>query len=209
MNMSQWIMILLVRHGKTALNHQGRYQGVTDAPLEVSAKNELRSLFRSLSKFLSQKGENLRQIYCSRLSRSVETAEIAKEIFCESGILQLKELDEISFGIFEGQEKKEVQRLFAVNFPELMNGPYLDFDAFYPDGGSLKEKVKELKNLFKKENKTVVDNSIIILHNGVFKALAVSILGVSYSQALTFDLSHGDIIVFDDTFKNKLTLEHL
>jgi broad specificity phosphatase PhoE len=65
--------LLLVRHGETDWNADGRLQGQTDRPLSDYGRGQARQLAEDLE------GEGLDAIYSSDLSRARETAEIVGE----------------------------------------------------------------------------------------------------------------------------------
>src|SRR4051812_13171405 len=103
--------LLLVRHGETAWNREGRYQGRTDIPLSETGQAQVRAL-----------GERLRSIpikiaYASPLSRAKNTAEAIlagrtpiTPLWLEAGLL------EISHGGWEGLLASEVERDHAEMF---------------------------------------------------------------------------------------------
>jgi broad specificity phosphatase PhoE len=62
--------LLLVRHGETDWNAEGRLQGHTDRPLNAHGRAQAKDLAERLS------GEGADAIYASDLSRAKETAEI-------------------------------------------------------------------------------------------------------------------------------------
>jgi broad specificity phosphatase PhoE len=65
--------LLLVRHGETDWNAEGRLQGHTDRPLSDFGRRQARKLADELV------DENLEAIYSSDLARARETAEIVGE----------------------------------------------------------------------------------------------------------------------------------
>jgi 2,3-bisphosphoglycerate-dependent phosphoglycerate mutase len=65
--------LLLVRHGETDWNADGRLQGHTDRPLSDFGRRQAQQLAAELE------GEELEAIYSSDLSRARETAEIVAE----------------------------------------------------------------------------------------------------------------------------------
>jgi 2,3-bisphosphoglycerate-dependent phosphoglycerate mutase len=65
--------LLLVRHGETDWNADGRLQGHTDRPLSDFGRRQARRLAEELE------GEELQAIYSSDLARARETAEIVGE----------------------------------------------------------------------------------------------------------------------------------
>ena len=62
--------LLLVRHGETDWNAEGRLQGHTDRPLNAHGRTQAKDLAERLA------GEGADAIYASDLSRAKETAEI-------------------------------------------------------------------------------------------------------------------------------------
>jgi broad specificity phosphatase PhoE len=65
--------LLLVRHGETDWNAEGRLQGHTDRPLNDFGRRQARQLAEQLE------GEEFEAIYSSDLARARETAEIIGE----------------------------------------------------------------------------------------------------------------------------------
>ena len=66
--MSGALHLTLVRHGTTAWNESGRWQGLTDNPLGPGGEAQARLLRDRLA------GETFDQIYASDLTRAVQTA---------------------------------------------------------------------------------------------------------------------------------------
>lgn len=101
--------ILLVRHGETAWNREGRYQGRTDIPLSETGQLQVRTL-----------GERLKEVpitiaYASPLSRAKNTAEAilagrTTQLLLDPGLL------EISHGQWEGKLASEVELSHAEMF---------------------------------------------------------------------------------------------
>lgn len=61
--------IFLVRHGRTALNAEGRYRGLEDPPLDPTGRDEARGASERLA------AEPVGAVYASPLRRAIETAE--------------------------------------------------------------------------------------------------------------------------------------
>ena len=88
--------LLILRHGKTSLNMDGRYQGRTDAPLCPEGEAELRAMGVL---------PELEKVYVSPMRRAVRTAEL-----CFPGAEQIPVPDfrEMDFGSFEGKNYLEM-----------------------------------------------------------------------------------------------------
>jgi probable phosphoglycerate mutase len=110
--------ILLIRHGETLWNQQGRMQGQQDSPLTPVGMNQARQLARRL------KAVEFTALYSSDLGRAHQTArciadETGHEVIAEPG------LRERNFGIFEGLTNTEIKarhpadyEVFAKRLPE-------------------------------------------------------------------------------------------
>lgn len=87
--------LLLVRHGETDWNAEGRLQGHTDRPLNETGRRQARELAERLS------GERIDAIYASDLSRAKETAEIVGEHLGLTVVID-SDLREKNWGSWEG-----------------------------------------------------------------------------------------------------------
>ncbi len=94
--------ILLVRHGETDWNRDGRIQGQSDPPLNDRGREQARSLARQLE------GLPLDAVYSSDLVRARETAEILAAGL-DLPVIVDPDLREIDFGSWEGLTAEEVR----------------------------------------------------------------------------------------------------
>ena len=96
--------LLLVRHGETDWNAEGRLQGHTDRPLSDYGRGQARGLAEELE------GEELEAIYASDLARARETAEIVGERLGLPVVLD-PDLREKDWGTWEGLTAVERDRV--------------------------------------------------------------------------------------------------
>ncbi|MHB1418792.1 MAG: alpha-ribazole phosphatase [Bacillota bacterium] len=98
--------VILVRHGQTVWNQDGRFQGHTNVELSEDGKKQARQLAHALKK------EKVTAVYTSDLSRAKSTAQIIASDFDleEQVILELKE---INFGRWEGLTYREINEKFS------------------------------------------------------------------------------------------------
>jgi len=96
--------LLLVRHGETDWNADGRLQGQTDRPLSDFGRRQARQLADELA------GEELEAIYASDLSRARETAEIIGDRLGLATVLD-PDLREKDWGTWEGLSAVERDRV--------------------------------------------------------------------------------------------------
>ncbi len=114
--------ILLVRHGETTWNREGRYQGRTDIPLSLVGQAQVRSLAKRLA------GVPITLAVASPLERARATAQA---VIGERALtLELAEgLAEISHGQWEGQLASDVARDHAEMFGIWRSAPGRDSPA--------------------------------------------------------------------------------
>ena len=96
--------LLLVRHGETDWNAQGRLQGHTDRPLSDFGRRQAQQLAEELS------DEELAAIYSSDLARARETAELVGERLGLPVVLD-PDLREKDWGTWEGLTAVERDRV--------------------------------------------------------------------------------------------------
>lgn len=96
--------LLLVRHGETDWNAEGRLQGQTDRPLNDYGRGQARRLAEELE------GEALDAIYSSDLARARETAEIVGETLGLPVEID-RDLREKDWGTWEGLTSVERDRV--------------------------------------------------------------------------------------------------
>jgi len=109
--------IYLLRHGQTEWNVEGRYQGQLNSPLTPLGREQAKSNALKLQKYLNI---NEVKLFSSPLGRARETAEIiAKESGLDaSKIIFEEDIQEVNYGIFEGQTKVYCKDLYAKEFSE-------------------------------------------------------------------------------------------
>lgn len=102
------IRILLIRHGETDWNRNGRFQGRTEVGLNQRGREQARALALAL------KDEPIEAIYSSPLTRSMETARIIKAYHPSTPLLEEKGLLEMDLGDFDGMEAQR----WAAQYPD-------------------------------------------------------------------------------------------
>lgn len=98
--------IVLIRHGETAWNQEGRVQGLTDTSLNDTGVRQAESLALAL------KEERLNAIYSSPLRRALDTARVIAE---QHGLqVQVEDdLREMDVGDMDGLTYKELRERYA------------------------------------------------------------------------------------------------
>lgn len=98
--------ILMIRHGQTAYNAEGRWQGNLDVPLDAVGQQQARLLAEHVGRI------PLQALYSSDLGRAYATAEAIAQVV--NLPIQLDpRLREINLGVFQGRTRLEIQALYA------------------------------------------------------------------------------------------------
>jgi probable phosphoglycerate mutase len=103
--------IILVRHGETLWNREGRYQGRLNSPLTQKGVQQAKSNAKKIKSKIEEFSDI--KIFSSPLGRAKDTAYI---ICDEIGVDREKiifdnRVIEFDYGIFEGQKKEDVVKL--------------------------------------------------------------------------------------------------
>lgn len=181
--------IILVRHGKTEANKEGRYLGRTDVPLCDDGKKELHDLWNKRSD-----ASGVRVVFSSPMIRCLESSEI---IIPGMTPVVIEELREIDFGRFELKTYKE------------LSGDE-DYQRYIDSGGTLPFPEGESREGFIERsfigyNKCAeyMDNhsltkGLIALHGGSIMAIMSSLTGEDY-YSFRVENGKGYIVRYDDS----------
>jgi broad specificity phosphatase PhoE len=116
--------LLLVRHGATSATEEDRFSGSTAAELSEQGRWQAAQLGVRLAQ------QNLTAVYCSPLSRALETARIIAG-HCGLASVARDGLREIAHGHWEGMKRDDVEREFAAEYAAWESDPF----TFAPEGG--------------------------------------------------------------------------
>jgi probable phosphoglycerate mutase len=96
-------LVIFARHGRTAWNRDGRYQGRSDPPLASDGEIDAHDLARTLG------AEPISRIICSPLLRASRTAAIVADRLGDAPISHDARLVEIAYGDWEGLTQAEIK----------------------------------------------------------------------------------------------------
>lgn len=165
----EWVKrIYLIRHGQTAWNAEGRWQGVLDVPLSDTGRQQADDLAAYLSR------RPLKAIYCSDLSRAVETAAPISRL---TGLTPRydQRLREMNMGVFQGLTHEEHRE----QFPELVDIMYHDYWGFvFPQGESRGQVRDRALALWREVMALEQDGHFaFIMHGGPIRLLLLGLFG--------------------------------
>ena len=92
---------ILVRHGETEWNTSRKFGGHTDVPLNDTGRKQAKAAGEKLM------GEHIDRVYCSDLSRAVDTAEAIMH-YHDLKVEYDAKIREMNFGIWEGLTYDEI-----------------------------------------------------------------------------------------------------
>ncbi len=197
--------ILLIRHGQTLWNHERRYQGQKDIPLNDRGRREASLLAARLKRHYEE--YPIGRIWSSDLARARETAGIigdalGLDVSTHTG------LREINFGAWEGLTPPEAERVVPENVQAYRRDPV--FTA--PVGGEAYNEVVCRVGATLEEIIGAGDRVIaVVAHGGSLKAALCILLGldpalrlrlIMDNTALTVVRYHrgmGSLLLYNDT----------
>ena len=181
--------LLIVRHGETTWNREGRYQGRTDVPLSDEGEAQARALGQRLA------GLPIAIALASPLARTRRTAEA---ILGDRKVVLEPEaaLIEISHGQWEGQLASDIEHSHAEMFGTWRTRP----DRHVPAGpdaetlGDVEERawpvlVRTCARLGADET------ALIVAHDAVNRVLLCRVLGLPLTRVWTFRQSPASLNV--------------
>ncbi len=196
--------ILLARHGETAWNAEGRYQGQEDIPLSPVGEAQARAL-----------GARLRDVRIDRavaspLLRAMRTAQLALGEDREGLLTTDPGLKEIAHGEWEGLLASQIHERDAQRLHDWRHAPH---EVLMPQGESLQHVLDRawpaLANAC--EGLGPEDTLLVVAHDAVNRVLLCRILGLplaklwSFRQAPTTlnliegpDIEHLDVVRLND-----------
>jgi probable phosphoglycerate mutase len=172
--------ILLVRHGETPWNREGRYQGRTDIPLSETGQAQVAALGKRLAHL------PIHRAYASPLSRAKNTAEAilaGREVplWLDAGLL------EISHGEWEGKLATEVELSHAEMFGVWRTSPGRHSPAG-PGAETLGDVETRAWQVLEKACRDLGENetALIAAHDAVNRVLLCRVLGIPLERVWSF-----------------------
>lgn len=166
--------IILVRHGETDWNVEGRYQGQEDRPLSSLGLEQAELLAKSL--------RNLHIDHCisSPLQRSFKTCQFCAD-YHHLTVEADARLSEINHGSWEGQLAADIAAQYPEAYNQWHSEPHL---VQMPDGGENLEDVrKRAREAFDDYAQRYPDQTLLVAsHDAVNKAIICDLLGLNMSH---------------------------
>ena len=188
--------LLLVRHGETPWNAEGRIQGHSDVGLSEKGKQQASMIAGRLA--------NVRvdAAYSSDLVRCQDTAKVILERH-NIPLQTTPELRERFYGVFEGLTMAERQ----TRFPELFAASVInDLDFAPTDGESPRETLRRMTPVMDQiRNSHANETALIVGHGGSLRAAIISLMALPAESTWSFVMGNCSLSVFD-TYPNNTVM---
>jgi broad specificity phosphatase PhoE len=163
--------ILLVRHGETDSNAEGRIQGQTNTPLNARGRGQAQALADRLA------GEPVTAVYSSDLDRARETAEILAARLDLPVVLD-PALRERHFGSWEGKTIDEIEARWPGAWQQWRNGDeaWADVEDHIALAERIRGAIRRLADVHPGEQ------IVVVAHGGVIRVILMDAAGLPYPE---------------------------
>ena len=192
--------LYLVRHGATALTAEDRFSGAIGVELSDEGRDQVRRLAERLA------GESIAAVYCSPLSRTLDTARI---LASPHGLTPQTEagLREISHGRWEGLSRREVEERFRDEYAAWETDPF----TVAPEGGEsgvavLARALPVIRGIVSRHEAQRV---MVVSHKATLRLIISSLLGFDprgYRDRLDQSPACLNVLEFKDSVRARLML---
>jgi broad specificity phosphatase PhoE len=192
--------LYLVRHGATQLSAENRFSGDVGVDLSDEGRAQVERLADRLAEYA------IGAIYCSPMSRAVETATILAR-GCGLDVVRCDALREIRHGRWEGLTRQEVEARFGDEYASWEEDPF----TFAPEGGE--SGVSVLARVLPAVREMIVRHAgqhiLAVSHKATIRILLSSLLGFDtrgYRDRLDQAPACLNVLDFRDPVRARLTL---
>ena len=179
--------LYLIRHGETDYNNSLRFQGQTDIPLNqkgIEQAEKAADFFKDIP---------LQAIYTSTLIRAKTTA----EIIARAKGMELQETDalrEMSFGIWENMNTKDIQKKYAKEWKDFFASPAR---TTIPQGESMLDVQKRAYPTVQEILDRYPEGDVaFVAHGGIIRVLICTMLGLDLNRAWHLHVGNASITCF-------------
>lgn len=184
--------LILVRHGVTDWNLQGKWQGLTDTSLSEEGRKQSKEVARVL------RDTKIDVVYTSELQRTKQTyEEICHSLNLSCPVFCSPALNERDYGIYTGRNKWEVEKeLGHEQFIRLRRG----WDCPIPQGEALIDVYNRVVPFYKEnilKDLKQGKNVLVISSGNTLRALIKYLENISDLEIASLELAFGGIYMFE------------
>jgi broad specificity phosphatase PhoE len=164
--------LLLVRHGETDWNREGRFQGHADPPLNDLGRRQAAELAAALA------NEEVTAVYTSPLRRAFETAELIASARGLSPV-PVEALREVDVGSWQALTRAEVEGRFPQQFRR-----WIEYGRGWDDGETYEEMGERVIAAFRELAARHEGERIMgVTHGGPIRAVLALAAGIGHAEA--------------------------
>jgi phosphoserine phosphatase len=182
--------LLLVRHGETDWNRQGRFQGQIDIPLNSRGLEQAQAAAEFLAPIPIQRA------YTSTMARPRQTAEAILACHPHVPLVSSQGLREIGHGHWEGRLESEI----ASHWPELLaDWKRAPQTVQMPEGENLQQVWDRSLDAWQRIVRSLDNDetALVVAHDAVNKALICHLLGLEARHFWAVKQGNGGVTVID------------
>ncbi len=186
----KYARLILVRHGETDWNQQGRFQGQIDIPLNQNGLSQATAARHFLS---SQK---INRAYSSSMTRPMQTAQEILKSHPGIKLESKEELIEIGHGLWEGKLESEIKTTWPNLLLEWKNSPE---KVQMPEGETLQEVWNRSVECWEDICSGLAPNetALVVAHDAVNKTILCNLLGLTPSDIWMVKQGNGCVTIID------------
>ena len=212
-------MLVLLRHGESSLNEEGRFSGWTDCPLTAEGERQAHASGR----ILRDAGVGFDVCFTSVLSRAMNTAAIVLGELGLSDIPVTKtwRLNERHYGVLEGCLRKDIAERYGIdrmeawrNTPDATPPPLGTADMRHPRHKAaygdvppdllpasecLRDAFRRVTDFFEAEIRPLVESGrgvLVVSHGNPIRGLIAHLEGFSAGKMPMIEIRNADPIVY-------------
>lgn len=173
--------VILVRHGITDWNAQGRIQGRLETPLNLYGVQQAHACAKYLKDY------EFRAIYTSPQARSRQTAQIIASKHGNTPFFIADELKEIDFGDWQGMTWSEISKKHGDLLKEFEKSGNL---ASIYNGESYQDMQDRAYSFLSRFERDEEASYLFVTHSGTIKTLICKVLGLPLERRQRFTISN-------------------
>lgn len=182
--------LVLVRHGETDWNRQGRFQGQIDIPLNASGRAQAEAAGRYLAPV------SFDRAYSSAMARPRQTAEAILASHPAVPLTTTRGLVEIGHGLWEGRLENEI----AEGWPQLLADWKRAPDTVQmPEGETIHDVWRRALASWTSIARSLAngETALVVAHDAVNKAILCALLGLTPADIWMIKQGNGGVTVVD------------
>ncbi len=182
--------LLLVRHGETDWNRQGRFQGQIDIALNATGLAQAEAAGGFLASI------PIDRAYTSSMARPRQTAEAILSSHPGVPLTSSQGLVEIGHGLWEGQLESEI----AASWPELLaDWKRAPHTVEMPGGETIHDVWNRSLDTWKRISRSLEsdETALVVAHDAVNKTIICGLLGLTAADIWMIKQGNGGVTVVD------------